>query len=38
MLHGIDKVDKDKFFTVNRYSATRGHTLKLLKKKVALTS
>ena len=30
MLHGIDKVDKDKFFTVNRYSATRGNALKLL--------
>ena len=22
IMHGIDKVDKDKFFTVNRYSAT----------------
>ena len=32
IMHGIDKVDKDKFFTVNRYSATRGHSLKLLKK------
>ena len=33
IMHGIDKVDKDKFFTVNRYSATRGHSLKLFKKK-----
>ena len=32
IMHGIDKVDKDKFFTVNRYSATRGHSLKLFKK------
>ena len=37
VIHGIDKVDKDKFFTVNRYSATSGHSLKLLKK-VALIS
>ena len=37
-MHGIDKVDKDKFFTVNMYSATRGHSLKLFKKKVALIS
>ena len=36
MLHGIDKVDKDKFFTVNRYSARRGHALKLLKKRSRL--
>ena len=33
IMHGIDKVDKDKFFTVNRYSATRGHSLKLFKKR-----
>ena len=32
IMHGIDRVDKDKLFTVNRYSATRGHSLKLLKK------
>ena len=31
-MHGIDRVDKDKYFTMNRYSATRGHSLKLLKK------
>ena len=32
IMHGIGKVDEDKFFKVNRYSATRGHSLKLLKK------
>ena len=32
IMHNIDKVDKDKFFTVNRYSATHGHSLKLFKK------
>ena len=36
IMHGIDKVDKDKFFTVNRYSATRGHSLKLFKKRSRL--
>ena len=35
IMHGIDRVDKDKLFTVNRYSATRGHSLKLLKKDLA---
>ena len=29
----IDKVDKDKFSTVNRHSAARGHSLKMLKKR-----
>ena len=33
IMHGKGKVDKDKFFTVNRYSATRGHSLKLFKKR-----
>ena len=33
IMHGIDKVDKDKFFTVNMYSVTRDHSLKLFKKK-----
>ena len=37
IMQGIDKVDKDKFFTVNRYSAPHGHSLKLFKK-VALIS
>ena len=36
IMHGIDKVDKDKFFTVYRYSATRGHSLKLFKKRSRL--
>ena len=36
IMHGINKVDKDKFFTVNRYSATRGHSLKLFKKRSRL--
>ena len=35
IMHGIDRVDKDKLFTVNRYSSTRGHSLKLLKKDLA---
>ena len=35
-MQGIDKVDKDKFFTVNMYSATRGHSLKLFKKRSRL--
>ena len=38
IMHGIDKVDKDKFFTLNRYYTTRGHSLKLIKKKIALIS
>ena len=33
IMHGIDKVDKDKFFTVNRYSAMRGYSLKFFKKR-----
>ena len=36
ILHGIDRVDKDKFFTLNRLAATRGHSLKLYKKRSRL--
>ena len=36
IMHGIDKVDKDMFFTVNRYSATLGHSLKLFKERSCL--
>ena len=32
IMNGIDKVDKDKFLTVNRYSAPRGLSLTLFKK------
>ena len=31
ILHGIDKIDKDKLFTPALYSATRGHSYKLQK-------
>ena len=36
ILHGIDRVDKDKFLTLNRLAATRGHSLKLFKKRSRL--
>ena len=36
ILHCIDRVDKDKFFTLNRLAATRGHSLKLYKKRSRL--
>ena len=36
ILHGIDRVDKDKFFTLNRLAATHGHSLKLYKKRSRL--
>ena len=36
ILHGIDRVDEDKFFTLNRLAATRGHSLKLYKKRSRL--
>ena len=32
IMHGIDKIDKDKLFTLSRYRATCGHSLKLYKK------
>ncbi|MEW8547072.1 MAG: reverse transcriptase family protein [Candidatus Thiodiazotropha sp.] len=31
ILHEIDKIDKEKLFTVARYTSTRGHSLKLYK-------
>ena len=30
IMHGIDKVDKDRLFTMNQYKATRGHSQKNL--------
>ena len=33
ILHDIDNVDKNKLFTMSTYTATRGHSLKLFKKK-----
>ena len=33
VLHNIDKVDKDKLFQMATYSATRGHSLKLFKRR-----
>ena len=36
ILHGIGRVDKDKFFTLNRLAATRGHSIKLYKKRSRL--
>ena len=36
ILHDIDRVDKDKFFTLNRLAVTRGHSLKLYKKRSRL--
>ena len=36
IMHGIDKIDKDKLFTLSRYRATRGHSLKLYKKRTRL--
>ena len=36
IMHGIDKIDKDKFFTMHTYAATRGHSLKLFKRRSRL--
>ena len=36
IMHGIDKVDKDKVFTMHTYAATRGHSLKLFKRRSRL--
>ena len=36
ILHGIDKIDKDKLFTPALYRATRGHSYKLQKKRSRL--
>ena len=36
IMHGIDKIDKDKLFTLSRYRAMRGYSLKLYKKRARL--
>ena len=36
IMHGIDKIDRDKLFTLSRYTATCGHSLKLFKKRSRL--
>ena len=36
ILHDIDKVGKSKLFTRSEYTATRGHSLKLFKKRLRL--
>ena len=33
ILHNIDKVDKNKLFTLSEYTSTRGHSLKLFKRR-----
>ncbi len=35
ILHGIDKVDKDKLFTMSTFQTTRGNSLSYLKKEPA---
>ena len=35
-MRGIDKIDRDKLFTLSRYTATRGHSLKHFKKRSRL--
>ena len=36
ILHGMDKMDKKKLFTMSDYPATRGHSLKLFKRRSRL--
>ena len=36
ILHKIEKVNKNKFFTLLEYTATRGHSLKLFKRRSRL--
>ena len=36
ILHDIDNVDKKKLFRMSTYTATRGHSLKLFKKRSRL--
>ena len=38
IMHGIDKVDMDKFFTVNRYYTTTWSLIEIVQKKVSLIS
>ncbi len=33
IIHNIDKIDKDKQFTMSAYTATRGNSFKLFKKR-----
>ena len=33
ILHNIDKVDKNKLFTLSEYTATSGHSFKLFKRR-----
>ena len=37
ILHDIDKVDKSKLFTLSLYTSTRGHSLKLFKRRSRLS-
>ena len=36
ILHNIDKVDKNKLFTLSEYTSTHGHSLKLFKRRSRL--
>ena len=36
ILHDIDKVDENKLFTLSEYTSTRGHSLKLIKRRSRL--
>ena len=36
IMHGINKVDKDRLLTMDPYVATRGHSQKILKKRFRL--
>ena len=36
ILHGMDKMDKNKLFTMSDYPTTRGHSLKLFKRRSRL--
>ena len=36
VLHGIDRVEKDKLFTMATYRTTRGHSMKLYKERPRL--
>ncbi len=35
IMHGVDNVDKDKLFSMSTYQTTRGHSLKLFKKRAS---
>ena len=36
ILHGIDNIETEKFFTISSYTQTRGHSLKIFKKRARL--